>query len=348
MAEEKRRRRPTLALVAREAGVSIGTASNILGGKEELHSPETVARVQSVARHLGYRPNRLARSLVSRKSHTVGVLMEPVHAIFTRNPYAAAVLDGLLLRLGEKGYHIKLISLDRHDPKSLWAQIDDGSIDGAVVIAPLIDSPLLEWYHHTNLPCVVVGAELPDSYGLYCIEADNAQGIGMLVDHLVELGHRRIGMILGPKQQYSRYHREQAFRQTLHARGLKVREEWMVEGSYTVQSGYEAMQRLLMQKELPTALVASNDNMAVGAVEACRQANIPIPERLSIVGFDDAPSASIVSPSLTTIHVPLSEIGSHAVDALLEQLTSGVPKRGTYRVPVELIIRESTAPPYVK
>lgn len=345
MAEEKRRRRPTLAVVAREAGVSIGTASNILGGKQDLHSPETVAHVMSVARRLGYRHNRLARSLVSRKSHTVGIVMEPEHSIFTRNLYATAVLDGLLACLGASGYHVKIITLDKQYRQNPWAEIDDGSIDGAVMIAPFIGSPLLEWYQHTNLPCVVAGSALPESYGLYCVEADNERGIRLLVDHLVQLGHRQIGMIRGPQEQWSRYQREQAFRNALKDHKIEVREEWIVDGNYTKVSGYSAMRALINQGDLPTALIASNDDMALGALEACRELGIPVPERLSIAGFDDSPLARLVSPSLTTVHVPINELGVHAAEALLEQLRTGVPKQGTYLIPVELVIRESTAPP---
>jgi len=341
MISEHRRSRPTLALVAKEAGVSIGTASNILSGKTELHTPETVEMVLSVARRLGYRPNRIARSLVARQTHTIGVIMEPAHTVFTRNIYATGVMDGLVDVLGAQGYHLKIISLMEIDPRTLWAQIDDGTIDGAVLLVPLIGSPLLEWHQHTPLPCVVVGSVFPESMGFYCVDADSQQGIRKVVEWLTQQGHREIGFLRGPEVQTSALQREAAFRETLQAHGIAVREEWILGNSYHREGGYEAMRALLQLPKRPSAVVCANDLIALGAIEACREQGVSVPHEISITGFDDIPIAGLVDPPLTTIRNPIHEIGYHAGEALLEQIRTGEPKRGVRLFSGELIVRAS-------
>ncbi|MCS7066394.1 MAG: LacI family transcriptional regulator [Fimbriimonadales bacterium] len=344
MSVVKRRRRPTLAVVAREAGVSIGTASNILGAKATLHSSETVERVLQAARRLGYRPNRIARSLAARRSQTIGIVMEPTHAVFTRNEYATAVLDGVVDRFTPEGYHIKIITLRDLNPRTLWAQIDDGTIDGAILIAPLIGSPLLEWHEHTHLPCVVVGSALPESMGFYCVDSDSEGMITEVVRWLVGLGHRRIGFVQGPEEQWSARQRERAYRQAMAAHGIKVCPDWLARGFYTQEGGRLAAEQLLQVCPPLTAIIASNDPMALGVLEACRQQGVCVPDDLSVVGFDDMPLAALANPPLTTVRNPIHEIGYHAAQALLEQITTGEAKRGNCLIPGELIIRQSVAP----
>jgi len=343
MSAVKKRRRPTLAVVAREAGVSIGTASNILGAKATLHSPATVERVLQVARRLGYRPNRIARSLAARRSQTIGIIMEPTHAVFTRNEYATAVLDGVVDCFGPEGYHIKIITLRDLNPRTLWAQIDDGTIDGAILIAPLIDSPLLAWHEHTQLPCVVVGSALPESLGFYCVDSDSEGMIAELVRWLIAAGHRRIGFVQGPEEQWSACQREHAYRQAMAAHGIRVSADWLARGFYTQEGGRLAAEQLLRVRPPLTAIIASNDPMALGVLEACRQHGVCVPDDLSVVGFDDMPLAALANPPLTTVRNPIHEIGYHAAQSLLEQMTTGEVKRGQCLIRGELVIRQSAA-----
>ncbi len=346
MQSSRRRKRPTLATVAREAGVSIGTASNILSNKLELHSPETVERVLSVAQRMGYRPNRLARSLVAKCTHTIGVVMEPTHTVFTRNPYASAVLDGVLECLMKRHYHLKLVIMTEVNPLTLWMQIDDGSMDGALLICPLDESPLLEWYAHTSLPCVSVGSVVPAQHGIYCVDSDSVHGIRLATEHLLQLGHRQLGFIRGPENQFSAHQREQTFRAVLKEHAIPVIEAWIQGKGYEIESGYEAMQAILAQPSLPTAVVASNDLVAMGALHACHERGFSAPADLSIIGFDDFPSAGVVNPPLTTVHNDIHGIGYHAAEVLIEQIETGTPKSGVRLFAGELIIRGSTAPPY--
>lgn len=341
MLTKPRQTRPTLAMVAKEAGVSIGTASNILTGKTELHTPETVEMVLQVARRLGYRPNRIARSLVARQTHTIGVIMEPAHTVFTRNIYATGVLDGLVDLLSKERYHLKVISLTVMDTRTLWAQVDDGSIDGAVLLVPLIGSPLLEWYQHTPLPCVVVGSVFDESMGFYYVDSDSVGGIRQVVEWLLEQGHRRLGFLRGPSNQTSALRREQAFRETLMAHGVPIVDSWIAGESYLREGGYEAMKSLLSLTDRPTAVVCANDLVAIGALEACRELGVAVPDEISITGFDDIPVAGLTDPPLSTVRNPIHEIGYHAGEALLEQIRTGTRKRGVRLFSGELVVRGS-------
>jgi len=316
-----------------------------LSNKLELHSPETVQRVLSVAQQLGYRPNRLARSLVAKCTHTIGVVMEPTHTVFTRNPYASAVLDGVLECLMERHYHLKLVTMAEAQPRTLWMQIDDGSMDGAIVICPLDDSPLLEWYAHTSLPCVSVGSLVPAERGIYCVDSDSEHGIRLATEHLLELGHRKLGFVRGPENQFSAYQREQAFRAVLKTYEIPVVEGWIQGDGYEIESGYHGMQAILAQPSLPTGVVASNDLVAMGALRACLDHGLSVPEDVSIVGYDDFPGASVVNPPLTTVRNDIHGIGHHAAEVLIEQIETGTLRSGVRLFAGEMVVRGSTAPP---
>ncbi|MGQ9657613.1 MAG: LacI family DNA-binding transcriptional regulator [Fimbriimonadales bacterium] len=337
-------RRPTLKQLAEEAGVSIGTASNILNNKTALHSAETIERVLAAARRLGYRPNRIARSLAARRTHTIGIVMEPQHAVFTRNHYATAVLDGAVEALAPRNYHLKIITLNELDPRTLWTQLDDGTVDGLLLIVPLIDSPLLAYHQHTQLPCVVVGSTLPESLGFYCVDSANETMMRLLVEWLLEQGHRRIGFIKGPDNQWSAHQRLNAYLETMAAWGVEVHPDWIAPSNYEYSGGLAAAHQLLEVQPCLTAIVGSNDLLALGALDACAQRGVRVPQDLSVVGFDDMPLAALAKPPLTTVRNPIHDIGYTAADALLQQIETGVPMQGTCLMEGELIVRESAAP----
>jgi LacI family transcriptional regulator len=341
----RRVKRPTLKQLAEAAGVSIGTASNILNNKTALHSPETVERVLTAAHRLGYRPNRVARSLAARRTHTIGIVMEPQHAIFTRNHYATAVLDGVVEALAPRNYHLKIITLNDLDPRTLWTQLDDGTVDGLLLIVPLMGSPLLEYHQHTHLPCVVVGSTLPESLGFYCVDSANEPMMHLLVNWLLEQGHRRIGFIKGPDNQWSTRQRLKAYLETMAAWGVAAQPDWIAPSNYEYAGGFAAATQLLQVRPRLTAIVGSNDLLALGALDACAQHGVRVPRDVSVVGFDDVPMAALAKPPLTTIRNPIHDIGYAAADALLQQIEMGAPLQGNCLMEGELIVRESAAPP---
>ena len=217
------RGKPTLRDVAARAGCSITTVSNILQGRSHLYCEDMVEQVLRAAHELGYRPNSVARSLARRRTATIGVVLDPQHARLTHNLYAHDVLDGILAFLEPRDYDIRLITPRTSDPAAVWRRIDNGSVDGAVLIAPVMGSPLLEWRHYSRLPVVAVGSTLPEEYGMSCIDIDNETTMAMLTEWVIQQGHRAIGFIKGHPLHWSARQREQAFRRTMARYNLPIR-----------------------------------------------------------------------------------------------------------------------------
>jgi LacI family transcriptional regulator len=335
---------PTIQEVARQAGVSIGTASNVMHGKSELHSPKTAQKVWESARSLGYRSNHLARSLARQRTATLGVVTERHQPMMIRNLYFSYLLDGFLEHAVPHTYQIKLISVLNDDPQNGVLHIENGTVDGAVLIAPVIDSPLLSWAQQSRLPVVVIGSTLPESFGLTCVDVDNEQATRQAIEWLIQQGHRRIGFVKGDPLHWSAYQREQAYLRSMQEHGIVPPQDWLVQGDYMLDSGRKAMEQLLKCRPPLTAIFASNDQMALGIMDACRQYRIRVPAEVSVVGFDNVEHAALTIPTLTTVHHPVREIGMQAAELLIEQVETD--KRFAKRVllPGELVVRDSTRP----
>ncbi|MCS6923215.1 MAG: substrate-binding domain-containing protein, partial [Fimbriimonadales bacterium] len=229
--------------------------------------------------------------------------------------------------------------------RTLWSQIDDGTVDGIIMVAPLIGSPLLDYFHHVHLPCVVVGSALPESMGFYCVDSASHAMIRRLVEYLLELGHWRIGFVLGPQNQWSAHQRLQAYLETMQAQGIVVEPEWIVQGGYDQAGGFAAAEQLLRVRPHLTAIIASNDMAALGVLDACALHGARVPKEVSVVGFDDIALAGLAKPPLTTVRTPIHDIGLEAARALLHQIETGETLHGTKLFEGELVVRESAAPP---
>ncbi|OYT75722.1 MAG: hypothetical protein CFK49_01610 [Armatimonadetes bacterium JP3_11] len=340
------RGKPTLRDVAQRAGCSITTTSNILQGRSHMYKEDMVQRVLSAAHELGYRPNATARNLARRRTTTIGVVLDPQHARITHNVYAHDVLDGVLAYLEPRDYDIRLITPRANDPAAVWRRIDNGSIDGVILIAPVMGSPLLEWRHYSSLPAVAVGSTLPDEYLLSQVDIDNDAAMATLTEWVIQQGHRAIGFIKGHPLHWSAHQRERAFRRILSQHGIPIREEWILQGDYGPESGAIAATQLLSQKDLPTAVIAANDDMAVGFMQKCRELEIPVPETISVAGFDDAYWVQRMGIQLTTIQHDRYQVGYLAAQLLLHQLETGDSRPQRILIPGTLVVRRTVAPAY--
>ncbi|GIV07069.1 MAG: LacI family transcriptional regulator [Fimbriimonadales bacterium] len=337
------RGKATLRDVAQRAGCSITTTSNILQGRSHLYREDMVHRVLSAAHELGYRPNATARNLARRRTTTIGVVLDPQHARITHNVYAHDVLDGVLAYLEPRDYDIRLITPRTNDPAAVWRRIDNGSIDGVILVAPVMGSPLLEWRHYSSLSAVAVGSTLPDEYLLSQVDIDNDTAMAGLVEWVIQQGYRAIGFIKGHPLHWSAHQRERAFRRILSQHGIPIREEWILRGDYGPESGAIAATQLLRQKDLPTAVIAANDDMAMGFVQKCRDLEIPVPEAISVAGFDDASWAQRMGMQLTTIQHDRYQVGYLAAQLLLHQLETGDSRPQRILIPGTLVVRRTVA-----
>ncbi|MCS7209230.1 MAG: substrate-binding domain-containing protein [Fimbriimonadales bacterium] len=195
--------------------------------------------------------------------------------------------------------------------------------DGALLLSPEIGSPLLEWRLRCSLPAVVVGATVPADYGLPCVDVDNEAAMRELTRWVIQQGHRAVGYVGGNPRHWSAQQRERAFRRTLAEMGVPLREEWVLEGRYSIDSGVEAARQLLQLPELPTVVICANDLMAVGLIQELQLHGVRVPQDLSVAGFDDEPQVQQLGYALTSIRHPMHEIGRAATEQLLQCLERG-------------------------
>lgn len=345
----------TIYDVAAQAGVSIKTVSRVMNSEPNVRAA-TRERVATAAAALGYHPNLSARSLAGSKSFVVAAFVDAAltmdHWRSERGAdYLSRIQLGATTVCREAGYHFMVELIDHAAPQvrqevgSLLAALQP---DGVLLTPPSADHPVvLELLAASGTPFVRLGPERAAGGGLR-FPVDDRAAAEVMTRHLIELGHRRIGFILGePRYAASRARRE-GFLAAMAANGLAVSEAWVRPGDFTFASGVEATQALLASPDRPTAIFASNDDMALGAMAAIAEAGLSTPEDISVAGFDDSAGGRFSRPQLTTMRQPLVEMASQAVRALIR----GEAPAGCDRdiepgrlPPSELVARRSTAPP---
>ncbi|MDO9352386.1 MAG: LacI family DNA-binding transcriptional regulator [Solirubrobacteraceae bacterium] len=331
---------PTSRDIAREAGVSQSTVSRALR-RDPRVSEDTLLKVQEVADRLGYVTNRAARALKMRRSHTVGIVVADL-----RNPYFLEVVDGLHDELHIADYRTFLLT-DRLDYGRGADLIDvlRGSVDGVIFAsARSADSAPVGLAQH-GLPVVLINREV-EGHELDRVLSDYATGGALAARHLVELGHKRIGLITGPSKMAVFHDRERAFRAELERLGVPFDERLRREGVYTHQVGSQWCADLMRQTDPPTAIFAADDVVAFGALDAALQLGLRVPDDLSIIGYDDIEMAGWETFGLTTIRQPMTDMAREAARILLQRMGGhGIPDEPQRRVyPASLVRRSSTGP----
>lgn len=339
-----RKRIATIKDVAATANVSIATVSNVMHGKDALYTPATAHAVWAAVRELGYRPNRIARSLVRRRTETLGVVVEKAHGRLTSNTYMIALLDGFLEYAVHAGFQVKLFNMLMQDQNVALAQLDDGSVDGLALFAPPEDSPVLAWAKTSHLPIVIAGS-VPPGLTFPSVVLDDRKAAYQAVRWLIAQGHRRIGLLTGPREQWSALRREEGYRQALLEAGLEYRPQWRCVGGYTSESAEAGAAEMISATPLPTALLCWNDWFALGALAAIRKRGLRVPEDISLLSFDDIEPGRWVTPPLTTMQQPTHEMGIKAAEILIRQIQTGNREESVHLFTGTLIVRQSAAPP---
>jgi LacI family transcriptional regulator len=338
--EIKKPTAPTIIDVARESGVSYSTVSRALTGYEFV-KPATRDKVLRAAQKLGYVPNQQARSLAGGRSNLIGILVPGLD-----NGYIAEIIRGIDEELAKSDYNLILYTTHRHHGResTYVATILNGAADGLLLIVPLISNDYLDALYQQNFPFVLI--DQSDTTGKSSVVATNWQGAYDATQYLIGLGHRRIGFITGLMELNSAVDRLNGYQAALTTHNIPIQHELIVKGDFWERGGYVSTQQLLELPELPTAIFASNDLLAFGAMEAIRQHGLRIPEDISVVGFDDIPQASLVYPMLTTVRQPLDKMGRLAVKMLLEHIGSVEYSPYTATLATELIVRASCQAPH--
>ncbi|MCC6175335.1 MAG: LacI family DNA-binding transcriptional regulator [Chloroflexi bacterium] len=330
---------PTVQDVAIAAGVSVTTVSHVFN-KTRYVSPELEERVRSAAQRLKYRPNALARSLRTRRSHTIGVIipdiMNPFYPAFARGVQDAAEAIGCTTILGNS-------DRDALRERQLLETFDSRQVDGIVFYPSGSDPRVIAVLDHLRAPVVLQGRRLDDAR--FDSIGNDPATLALPVRHLVELGHRRIGFIVGQSRLDAQPEKVTGYLQVHREFGLVVDPSLMVLGDYSQQSGRALARQLLALPAPPTALLAGNDLMAIGALLAAGELGLHVPWDVSIVGFDDIPQASITTPRLTTTSSPSYDAGQASVAVLARRIAADTSPPIRQFLPYRLVIRDSSGPP---
>ncbi len=336
------RHTPTLSDVAAEAQVHIGTASRALNeSTRDMVKPETARRVQEAAARLGYSPNVLAGSLRSQKTASIGVVLPDL-----TNPFLPPIVRGIEDVLTKRGY-VALIGNTDNDAgleRKLVESLRARRVDGFIIATSKRNHPILNIIAKPGTPIVLIN-RTADRDDISSVISNDAAGIRAAVGHLVELGHKHIVHIAGPADLSTGRDRAKAFKEAMQENKLPTNKtDIFLCEQYSIAEGYAATKQIFATRNNVTALVAANDRIALGVLQALRDLKLSCPNDVSVVGFNDMPFVDLVTPALTTVRVNQYGIGAQAAQLMLDQLGDSSTVTKTIVLPVKLIVRSSTAP----
>jgi DNA-binding LacI/PurR family transcriptional regulator len=326
--------------IARRANVSTATVSRTLNQSGAV-KPETARKVWRAAAQLNYYPNSHARALVSGRSRMLGLIVSDI-----TNPFFPELIRSFEAFATQHQYDLILTSTDYQTSRMTGClrRMLERKVDGVAIMTSEMDAGLIKELSRRGVPLVFmdVGQVGPR---MSHVLIDYAHGVRQTVDHVTELGHKRIAFISGPLELHSARTRRQAFLEGMRSHGLNPDQRLVREGTHTAEGGQHAMEGLLRQAKRPTAVVCSNDWTAIGALHAIDAAGLRVPDDLSLVGFDDIPLVSYTTPPLTSVRMSAGDVGATAFEALFRLIGGERLEGDVYQVPTKLIVRASTARP---
>jgi LacI family transcriptional regulator len=337
-------RKTTIRTVAERAGVSLKTVSRVINNEPSV-LPATRARVLQAIAELDYEPDPSARSLRSSSAYVIGLVYD------NPNPYhIIGIQNGVLSACREAGFGLQIHPCDSSSPllaEELVELVQRSRLAGLVLTAPMSErTELLQALdtHGIRVVRIVAAAQDPDD-GFPCVYVDDRDAAYEITEHLIQLGHHRIGFLWGGEQHRSSIERYEGYAQALHDYGITLDKHLVVPGDYTFDDGFRGARRLLSLREPPTAIFGSNDEIAAGVLAAAKSAGLNVPYDLSIAGFEDSPISRHSWPALTTARQATEDIARHAARMLIAGLRNdaGVPMHNQGFVP-QLVVRGSTAP----
>lgn len=343
MAGRPSKERATLADVARHAGVSTSTASKALNGRHDI-ARSTRERVLEAVAALGYRPT----------THWEPPAARTIAAVFDAlaSPYVANVLDGVLAAATSARANLlvraapdRAVRATRAAARAWVAEQKESGVAGIVGITLAAPNAVLQAAKEVRMPFVMIDPVDVDDPRTVSVGSSNWAGGRTATEHLLDLGHRRVGWIGGPAASAAARERLHGYRAALDSAGIELEQELVRSDSFSIDTGLVHGRALLALPEPPTAIVTGDDEIAVGVLAAARELGVPVPGRLSVVGFDDTPQAGWTSPPLTSVHQPLAGMGRMAVETLLAMVDGVQPASPHVQLATSLTVRDTTAPP---
>jgi DNA-binding LacI/PurR family transcriptional regulator len=325
--------------VARLAKVSTATVSRTINGSDKV-TAETAERVRRAIETLKFYPNTNARALGSGRSNLYGLIISDITNPFF--PELVKSFEDIAVQFGQEVL-VANTNYDAHRMEVCVSRMLQRKVDGVAVMTSEMDEHLIEEMNSRSIPLIFLDTGLPQR-GISNISVDYAAGVDAAVEHLSALGHTSIGFISGPMNLTSARVRRNAFTESMKRKGLRLNEEMIEEANHRMEGGHDAMTRLLSKKSRPTAVLASNDMTAIGAIGAITDSGLKVPRDISVIGFDDIQLSAYTQPALTTVRLSRQEIAKIAFRALYSYKTDPAAKGAEYMVQPELVVRKSTGP----
>ncbi|MGW8433865.1 LacI family DNA-binding transcriptional regulator [Nocardiopsis sp. NPDC055879] len=342
MAKSGGRQRPTLEMVAQRAGVGRGTVSRVINGSSQV-SPRTREAVHDAISELGYSPNHAARTLVTRRTDMVALVVSESRDRLFEDPFFADIIRGVSSVLHERDLQLMLTTA-RGDAehKRVGEYLSGSHVDGAMLVSLHRDDPLTSRLADSGVPVVHGGRPYSEAVpARFFVDIDNVEGGRMATRRLLETGHERVGTITGPQDMNAGISRLRGFREAMAESGREVDPNLVAQGDFSVDGGAVAMAEMLDQGGNPDALFVASDMMAIGAIRTLRERGLSVPEDVALVGFDDSIMAQHSTPALTTVHQPTVQMGQEMARLLVDVAIPRAADSERVTLETHLVVRES-------
>jgi DNA-binding LacI/PurR family transcriptional regulator len=329
--------KPTIYDVAKLAGVSAATVSKVINNKGRI-SEETKERINRIMGELNYQPNFIASAMKGKSTYQIALLIPDIE-----NPIYAQYMKHIEERGQELGYNIVMCSTDNNSEKEARhiTLLRQRRVDGIIIASKFKNDGILKELLRENFPVVLFAHERPE-ISIDSVTADDYMGGYLAVEHLLKTGHKRIGLL--GEESISSDERVRGYKMALSTAGIPIADHLIVVGGSSLQEAEASAAALLDREDKPTAIFGCNDLLAIGVVKAAKSRGIRIPDELSVIGFDDTPLCSIISPNLSSVTMPVRELGKYVTDMIIRKIEQTDSSKQRIRMLPGLAIRESTAP----
>ncbi|GAB3730309.1 LacI family DNA-binding transcriptional regulator [Nocardiopsis nanhaiensis] len=342
MAKSGGRQRPTLEMVAERAGVGRGTVSRVINGSSQV-SQRTREAVHNAVAELGYSPNHAARTLVTRRTDTVALVVSEARDRLFADPFFADMIRGVSSVLHERDLQLMLTTArGEAEHKRVGEYLSGSHVDGALLVSLHRDDPLTTRLADAGVPVVHGGRPYSEAQPApFLVDIDNVDGGRVATQHLLDSGRRRVAHITGPQDMNAGVQRFRGYRESMAASGHEIDDHLVVQGDFSVDGGAEAMTRLLDQGGDPDAVFVGSDMMAIGAIRVLRERGLSVPGDIALVGFDDTLMSQHSDPPLTTVHQPTVQMGREIARLLVDVAIPRTAEAETILLDTHLVVRES-------
>lgn len=331
----------TIKDVARKAGVSPSTVSRVIANHPRI-SVETSKRVKEIMEELGYHPNMMAKSLVSKTTRTIGVILPRPAEELLLNFFFYELMRGVLAQLTRAGYDLLMAggSNEREELETVTRLVRGGRIDGLLLLYSRSSDPVIQFLHEEKVPFVLIGRSL-DYDNITSVDNDNVQAAYDATNHLISQGQKRIGFVSGPTRLAMTQDRLTGYTKALSEAGLPFKNGWVVEGEFLLESGYRAMASIMSQPEPPTALVVIDDVVAFGVLKGLAELGYRIPQDVAIVSFNNIALSELTMPPISSVDIGTYQLGYTASQMVLRMIQQeAISPRQI--IPHRLVVRESS------